>query len=888
MPNSLTGGFDTVVLARLGIVNGLLAALHRNGGSEAKSPSLLHSFTLPVGSVPFTPDDHRILAWEKSFGIAGGAMERGKMVAAATPPGVLQEIQEATRRYEAFHEDIGGLTSWHGLAEVQASTPSVSFPPDSTSAVSATFKIRARFIRGQGSAALPGPIHGEVTAGFHVDLDTSGSAPVVEVTPSADDNEIYFTPVPSTGLDATDAGKISFQVRDALRNRFEPMTVELDPDFKFAGFKALGSGGGQVVALPAMLEGGSAPGLGGVQNDFLKSSDHFGIAVSKDFINPKMQPMLDSLESISFTQKVKFLGFITLATYNVSVSNAKLIWKTGELEVEVTGKAVTGSIFPNYDFKVEQRLTLVLDTSTQDVNLVAVGDPIVSGLPSEAEAEAKATIKSERDAAIASAQSQIDNALNQVSLDDALSSLDGAAPMEYSSIEIKTEGVVLHGKVEYRGASYAQVHIDETKWGYGFTGLDSWMPGGWVERFLWSWRETGVMSLPWGASVQTEIREHVFDLTKPSGVNVAGVCLAIEGTQVSSHGTEIPNLEGGDVCSVRPPSWLVATMPKWWDLFLPIWEIDPSPEERLDESILAHVNMNARATGRTRLGANTIVHFAGDGAQAPLDGLDEALGGLGGGAFQQIRSGGQERPEEESGGRQRGKPIAVCLVLPRGELSESRAEVEKRLGSLDRHTDVLLTITEDYEGRWSRAFAHEGGPGSYLLNARGEFVWQTRGEPEARAFVEASRHLLNGPEISYHPLRLDVPRCGPAPNVLFPTTGGRRMALRRLRGRAVWLVFWKSWSTPCVRELRRLEGLRETSEGEAPVVLAVNSGEDRECLPGVVEKLGLELTVVPDPNGRIARSYGVPCWPTTVFIDEDGNVSGAHYGAVPRASKAAD
>ncbi len=113
------------------------------------------------------------------------------------------------------------------------------------------------------------------------------------------------------------------------------------------------------------------------------------------------------------------------------------------------------------------------------------------------------------------------------------------------------------------------------------------------------------------------------------------------------------------------------------------------------------------------------------------------------------------------------------------------------------------------------------------------------------------------------------------------------MALCRLRGRPVWLV-WKSWSTPCVRELRRLEELRQTSEGEAPVILAVHSGEDRESLPGVVEELGLEPTVVPDPDGRIARSYGVPCWPTTVFIDEDGNVSGAHYGAVPRSSKAAE
>jgi peroxiredoxin len=384
------------------------------------------------------------------------------------------------------------------------------------------------------------------------------------------------------------------------------------------------------------------------------------------------------------------------------------------------------------------------------------------------------------------------------------------------------------------------------------------------------------MQNPWGGTVHTEIREHVFTLAKPTPEsNVASICLLVEGSQLTSVGTEVP-VEGGEVCKVSVPSWMVATMPTWWDLLLPIWEVDPPSEQVLEEAIVAHVNMNAHAVGRARLGANTLVHFAGEGAQSPLDALDEALGGLRGGGFESRSQPGDAAAGAGQPAREK-PPLALCVVLPRGAFSEPRATVEKRLGSLAPDLDVLLSLTEDYEGSWSRAFGHGKGPGSYLLNARGDFVWKHQGAPEARAFEEIGRHLLNGSPLRYHALRLDLPRCGPAPDLLYPTSGGTRLALRRLRGRPVTLLFWKSWSRACIREILRLQSRRE-EEGER-VILAIVSGEDPGRLPRLAEEHGLSLTLVPDPQGRIARRYGISCWPTSVFVDPEGRVSGAHFGA---------
>jgi peroxiredoxin len=110
-----------------------------------------------------------------------------------------------------------------------------------------------------------------------------------------------------------------------------------------------------------------------------------------------------------------------------------------------------------------------------------------------------------------------------------------------------------------------------------------------------------------------------------------------------------------------------------------------------------------------------------------------------------------------------------------------------------------------------------------------------------------------------------------------------RLVLPRLCGQPVLLLFWKSWSRPCLTELRRLQRVQdEASEG--PVIVAVGDGEQPERVREIAQEHGLRFTLVPDPTSELARRYRVACWPTTVWIDEQGLIQRVHFGVTPDRS----
>jgi hypothetical protein len=47
------------------------------------------------------------------------------------------------------------------------------------------------------------------------------------------------------------------------------------------------------------------------------------------------------------------------------------------------------------------------------------------------------------------------------------------------------------------------------------------------------------------------------------------------------------------------------------------------------------------------------------------------------------------------------------------------------------------------------------------------------------------------------------------------------------------------------------------------------------------KSLGLTLPLVQDFDQRIARDYGVRCWPTTVTLDPEGRVEHVQFGVDP-------
>jgi hypothetical protein len=94
------------------------------------------------------------------------------------------------------------------------------------------------------------------------------------------------------------------------------------------------------------------------------------------------------------------------------------------------------------------------------------------------------------------------------------------------------------------------------------------------------------------------------------------------------------------------------------------------------------------------------------------------------------------------------------------------------------------------------------------------------------------------------------------------------------------LNFWQSWSWPSIKELIRLDRLASQSGDKGPFIVALHGGKDRKMLDETRKQHRLTLGLSHDPEQRIARIYGVSCWPTTISINADGIINHVQFGIV--------
>jgi thioredoxin-like negative regulator of GroEL len=99
---------------------------------------------------------------------------------------------------------------------------------------------------------------------------------------------------------------------------------------------------------------------------------------------------------------------------------------------------------------------------------------------------------------------------------------------------------------------------------------------------------------------------------------------------------------------------------------------------------------------------------------------------------------------------------------------------------------------------------------------------------------------------------------------------GDSVASEDLVGRPTIVNFWATWCGPCRSELPDLARLHEHSNGRYRLLTITDEP------PGVVkpflEHRRLQLPVLYDPGGRVARSFGVDSIPMTVLLDSQGLV----------------
>lgn len=113
------------------------------------------------------------------------------------------------------------------------------------------------------------------------------------------------------------------------------------------------------------------------------------------------------------------------------------------------------------------------------------------------------------------------------------------------------------------------------------------------------------------------------------------------------------------------------------------------------------------------------------------------------------------------------------------------------------------------------------------------------------------------------------PTAKPLPALEALDLAGQRWRLADLRGRAVLLNFWASWCEPCRAEMPALQTLAELHGAEL-AVLALNFKESPVTVARFVQRTGLRLPVLLDPDGAQARACAVKVFPSTLLIDAQG------------------
>jgi thiol-disulfide isomerase/thioredoxin len=107
--------------------------------------------------------------------------------------------------------------------------------------------------------------------------------------------------------------------------------------------------------------------------------------------------------------------------------------------------------------------------------------------------------------------------------------------------------------------------------------------------------------------------------------------------------------------------------------------------------------------------------------------------------------------------------------------------------------------------------------------------------------------------------------------------GGKPFRLSDQKGKVVFLNFWATWCSPCLKEMPDMQELQKEL-GSKILVLAVGMGEDAERIEKFQKKYQFDFAILPDPEMVVTQLYGVRNIPITYLVDPSGIVVGRALG----------
>ena len=272
----------------------------------------------------------------------------------------------------------------------------------------------------------------------------------------------------------------------------------------------------------------------------------FAFAVARDYVIDRIDvdAIRASIDNVSFSVGLNLLLTTVSVTYHLQVSSGPTVtFAPGAIEIAATIKAHTATSWaPDGYLSFKQRLALVFNYAEQDIRLQRIGDPEVDESWFIPHGLAVGAVRAQIDAALSANSSALGSTLSgaKQKLVNGLHTFDAAADASFTAVEITPDGIVVRGDISGAPRRPPVSRIAATMQGSAVTALESWVPAGRIDRFVWTWVEYSSPSI-WSGVQKTLVDEHRFMMPKPVGVGtVDQICLRIEGTQFNAGGWSTP------------------------------------------------------------------------------------------------------------------------------------------------------------------------------------------------------------------------------------------------------------------------------------------------------------------------------------------------------------